>query len=328
MLVTANIFQPLIDIFAAVLTFFHDSIGIGWGWAIVLLTLVIRAFLVPLAVKQFHGMQRMQAHMPELKLIQAKYKDDKQRQQQEMMKFYKENQINPFASCLPLVAQIPVFISLFYMLRTDLRRSICPAVQPGAHLVNGHWVFPAGAATKACGPHGGASFLFIPDLTNHAAGAVLVVLILLYVGSQLVSSIMMSSPTMDKTQRYLLLVMPIFFVFLVIRFPAGVLVYWITTNVWTIGQQYVIRRRIGPMTPPAADTGLGPAAGGGPGGRGFGRGSGPNGSDSGSGGGLGALLRGGRGKEEAGVGSGTSRQPAGPPPPPPRKKKKRSGRRR
>ena len=81
------------------------------------------------------ALQRLQ---PELKAIQAKYKDDKQRQQQELMKFYKENQVNPLGSCLPLVAQLPVFISLFYMLRTSLRVDICPQVQPHAHLVNGH----------------------------------------------------------------------------------------------------------------------------------------------------------------------------------------------
>ncbi|HEY3664895.1 MAG TPA: membrane protein insertase YidC, partial [Polyangiaceae bacterium] len=116
-LVYANIFQPLIDVFEAVLKFFHNSVGISWGWSIVAMTVVIRAALLPLTFKQFHSMQRLQQHMPELKAIQAKYKDDKQRQQQEVMKFYKENHVNPLGSCLPLAAQLPVFISLFYMLR-------------------------------------------------------------------------------------------------------------------------------------------------------------------------------------------------------------------
>ena len=88
--------------------------------------MLIRAILLPLTVKQFHSMQRLQRLQPELKAIQAKYKEDKQRQQQELMKFYKENQVNPLGSCLPLVAQLPVFISLFYMLRTSLRADICP----------------------------------------------------------------------------------------------------------------------------------------------------------------------------------------------------------
>src|SRR5436305_10338542 len=180
MLIAANIFQPLIDVFEAVLKFFHNSLGVPWGWAIVLLTVVIRALLVPLTLKQFHSMQRLQQLQPEMKVIQNKYKDDKQRQQQELMKFYKENQVNPLGSCLPLVAQLPVFISLFYMLRSSLRVDICPQLQPGAHLVNGHWVGISHAHTVACGPNNGADFLFIPDLTGKATGAVLIVLIVLY----------------------------------------------------------------------------------------------------------------------------------------------------
>jgi YidC/Oxa1 family membrane protein insertase len=338
MFITANIFQPLIDVFQSILIFFHDNLGVQWGWAIVLLTIVVRAALVPLTVKQFRSMQRLQQHTPELKAIQAKYKEDKQRQQQEMMKFYKENQINPFGACLPLAAQLPVFISLFYMLRSSLRIDICPQSQPNAHLVNGHWVGISHAHTVPCGPHNGASFLFIPDLTNKASGAVLVVLIVLYVGTQLASSLMMSSPTMDKTQRQIMLVMPLFFVIFIINFPAGVIVYWITTNTWTIGQQYVVKRRIGPMGPPATATATADGGGGGgppkgsggsdgSGGSGKGPSSGGNGNGSG-GGGIGGLL--GRLKpaeEPAATGASRSSR-AGAPPPPPRKKKKRSGRRR
>jgi YidC/Oxa1 family membrane protein insertase len=328
MVIPANIFQPLIDVFEAVLKFIHSNVGVGWGLSIVLLTVLIRALMIPLTLKQFTSMRRLQEHMPELKAIQTKYKEDKQRQQQEMMKFYKENSINPFGSCLPLVAQLPVFISLFYMLRQSLRIDICPQLQPGAKLINGHWTGISKAHTVACGPHGGASFLFIPDLTNHATGIVLVVLIVLYVGTQLLSTLMMSTPTMDKTQRQLMMVMPLFFVILIINFPAGVIVYWITTNTWTILQQYMVKRRIGPPAPVVVT----PDAGGGPngsgGGSGRGGGGGPNGSSSG--GGLGSLLRGrmkSDEKEPAGVGS-SARARTGPPPPPPRKKKKRSGRRR
>ena len=94
------------------------------------MTVAIRAAMLPLTFKQFHSMQKLQQHMPELKAIQNKYKDDKQRQQQEVMKFYKENNVNPFASCLPLAAQLPVFISLFYMLREDLRPTSVPKSKP------------------------------------------------------------------------------------------------------------------------------------------------------------------------------------------------------
>src|SRR5436309_4971506 len=170
MLVAANIFQPLIDVFEAVLKFFHNSAGIPWGWSIVVLTVVIRALLVPLTVKQFSSMQKLQQLQPELKKIQQRYKEDKQRQQQELMKFYKENQVNPLGSCLPLVAQLPVFISLFYMLRQSLRIDICPQIQRAAqHIAAGAPI--SHAHTVPCGPHNGANFLFITDLTNKATGA-------------------------------------------------------------------------------------------------------------------------------------------------------------
>jgi YidC/Oxa1 family membrane protein insertase len=289
------------------------------------MTVVIRAAMLPLTFKQFHSMQRLQAHMPELKAIQAKYKDDKQRQQQEVMKFYKENNVNPLASCLPLAAQLPVFISLFYMLREDLRINICPQTQL-AYQASHH---VSAAHTIPCGPNNGANFLFISDITNKATGITLLVLIVLYVGTQLASSLMMASPTMDKTQRQIMTFMPLVFVFVIINFPAGLLVYWITTNTWTMGQQYFIRRAIGPPAPATT----GPAGADGGGGRGGGGGpngdSGPNGSGSG---GIGALLRGGRAKQpdeqEEAKSSGRGGGPVAAPPRPPRKKKKRSGRRR
>ena len=94
----------------------HDVIG-SWSWSIVALTIIVRILLVPLTVRQIHSMQNLQAHAPEMKALQQKYKSDRKRQNEELMKFYRENNINPAASCLPLVAQIPVFISLFYVLK-------------------------------------------------------------------------------------------------------------------------------------------------------------------------------------------------------------------
>ena len=194
MLVTANIFQPLIDVFEAVIKFFHNSVGIPWGWAIVLLTIVVRAAMVPLTLKQIKSMVRMQSLSPQMKEVQAKYKEDKQRQQQEIMKLYKEHGVNPLSSCLPLVAQLPVFVSLYYMLRQSLRIDICPEVQHAfqAHYAAVHNVSVAAASghTVVCGSHN-ASFLFIHDLTDKATGVTLVVLLVLYVGSQLASTMMM-----------------------------------------------------------------------------------------------------------------------------------------
>jgi len=334
----ANIFQPLIDVFSSVLQFFHNSLGIQWGWAIVLLTIVIRALMIPLTVKQFHSMQALQRHQPEMKAIQAKYKDDKQRQQQELMKFYKENKVNPLGSCLPLALQLPVFISLFYMLRSDLRYDICPQVQHHAMAVAASLTHPPHPLPGSpghyipCGPNGGASFLFIPDLTNNAHGLVLIVLMLLYVGSQLASSLVMQAPTMDKTQRRIMLFMPLVFVFIVIRFPAGVLVYWITTNTWTIAQQLIVKRRIGPPGAPpvaVATAGGGSVTTSGPNGGSASRAPAAAAARTGFGAKLRERVMGDDGKQDAAPTSTRTRDPTRTTPPPsPRKKKKRSGRRR
>src|SRR3954465_11492487 len=122
--ITANILQPLVDVFESVLVFFHDSIGASWGLSIILLTVVVRALLLPLAIKQFRSIQALQRIAPHPKHLQEKNKPVKQRQgrykgdnpplQQETMKFCQERKVNPFPPCLPLVAQLPVFLSLFY----------------------------------------------------------------------------------------------------------------------------------------------------------------------------------------------------------------------
>jgi YidC/Oxa1 family membrane protein insertase len=241
--------QWIVDVLKPILVFFHDSIGVGWGMSIVLLTLCVRACLAPLTVKQFKSMQAMVRVAPELKALQAKHKDDKQRQQQEVMKFYAENKINPFASCLPLVAQMPFFIGLFYLLQSDLRREIC-----GKALTLTAAGKPPPCSTLA-GANGSESFLFIPDLTDKATGWVLGVLIVLYVGSQLLSSILTPS-TADRNQRLLMYALPFVFLIFVIRFPAGLIVYWITTNLWTVTQGYVLRRRMGPISMPKGEPGL------------------------------------------------------------------------
>ena len=310
-----NPIQPLINAFEAVIKFFHDTIGLEWGLAIVVLTIIVRACLLPLTLKQFKSMQAMASHGPEIKKLQAKYKDDKERLNQEMMKFYRENKINPFASCLPMVAQLPVFLSLYYMLRTDLRHDICPNINPEnvAH-------------PRPCGPTADSGFLFIPDLTNKATGAVLITLIVLYVGSQLFSTLLMSTTT-DRTQRLIFIALPFFFVLFVVQFPAGLLVYWITTNLWTIVQQMIVRKRLGPLRPPGTESpglNFGELFRGGGGGGG---GAPPSAPASGTDGSTPrprarASVSGDRG------GAKPAARPAGPPPAPPRRKKKRSGRRR
>jgi YidC/Oxa1 family membrane protein insertase len=227
--------QFLVDFGSEVLVFFHDSIGLSWGGAIIALTISVRALLIPLTYKQLKGMRALQALQPQLKEIQEKYKNDKQRMQQEMMRFYQENKVNPFASCVPLLAQIPVFITLFYVLQTDLRFDICGQ---SAETCSEFAVQQGHAAGFF-----GESFLFIPDLTAKAEGGVLIALLVIYVVTQLISGLVMAI-TADKSQRMLMFALPLIFVPFIISFPAGLILYWITTNIWTIGQQFTIQKLV------------------------------------------------------------------------------------
>jgi len=200
------------------LNWLHFTVGLPWAWSIVALTVIVRMLLVPLTVRQIHSMQNLQRYAPQMKEIQKKYKGDKQKQNEELMKFYRENQINPAASCLPMLAQLPVFIALYYSLRH----------------------FSSEPASKH---PGSLSFLhFIPSIadhtTTHWGGYVLLVV---YVASQMASTLFMSA-TVDKTQRILFMVMPLVFVFVIARFPAGLVLYWVTTNLWTVGQGLITRR--------------------------------------------------------------------------------------
>src|SRR5947208_15125790 len=118
-MIVAGILTPLENALGSVLDWLgpHGAIGLPWGWSIVALTILVRIVLVPLTVKQIHSMQSLQAHAPQMKEIQRKYKGDRAKQNEELMKFYKENHINPAASCLPLLAQFPVFIALYFTLK-------------------------------------------------------------------------------------------------------------------------------------------------------------------------------------------------------------------
>ncbi|MDP8943362.1 MAG: YidC/Oxa1 family membrane protein insertase, partial [Actinomycetota bacterium] len=220
--------QPLIDICHAILRFFHDEVGFDWGASIIGMTVVVRLAILPLTYKGVRGMQAMQRLSPEIKRIQERYKDDKQRQQQEMMKLWQEHKVNPASSCLPLLLQLPFFIALFDLLR--------------------------GPAFRA-DIRGDERFLFIEHLAEPAAGAALVTLIVLYVVTMLGSSLVTMSSVTDATQRRIFLAMPIVFIPFILQFPAGLLVYWITTNVWTIGQQLAVKKLLPPPEPlaPSAD---------------------------------------------------------------------------
>jgi YidC/Oxa1 family membrane protein insertase len=220
-----GILAPLENVLTEVLEFLHTQLGLTWAWSIVGLTVIVRMLLVPLTVRQIHSMQNLQRHAPQMKEIQRKYKGDRQRLNEEMMKFYKENRINPAASCLPLLAQFPVFIALFFVLR-DFEDEILPQY-PDSEL---GWLHLVPNITENAGTHW-SGFL----------------LLALYAASQTASTLLMST-TMDRTQRTLLLALPLVFLFVVINFPAGLVLYWMTTNLWTVGQGLITRRLV-PKTP-------------------------------------------------------------------------------
>jgi YidC/Oxa1 family membrane protein insertase len=214
----ANVLQPLIDACEWVLEFWHGVIGDfpnSWGWAIILLTFTVRILILPLTFKGVKSMQRLQTLQPEIKKIQERYKDDKQRMNQEVMAFYQREKVNPLGSCMPLLLQIPFFISLFYLLRSpEFKADI--ADNPG--------------------------FYAIDNLAEKVTEPVLLgVLIVLYIGTQLAASAV-TAFSADPMQRRIMFALPFVFVIFIINFEAGLIVYWITTNVWTIGQQLLVKK--------------------------------------------------------------------------------------
>jgi YidC/Oxa1 family membrane protein insertase len=231
-MILLSILTPIEDVLTTVLEFFHDKVGLPWAWAIVALTITVRMLLVPLTVRQIHSMQSLQAHAPQMKELQRKYKGDRQKLNEELMKFYKENRINPAASCLPILFQIPVFISLFFVLR-DFKNKIFPEFQAqGESVADLHWLD------------------LVPDITarasSHWSGFLLLAI---YAISQTTSTLLMST-TMERMQRMLLLFLPLVFLFFILNFPSGLVLYWVTTNLWTTGQGLITRRLMPKPEPP------------------------------------------------------------------------------
>lgn len=226
-MITLSILSPVEDVLTWALEWFHDSLGLTWAWAVIALTIAVRMLLVPLTVRQIHSMQRMQEHLPEMKAIQKRYKNDRKKQNEELMKFYRENQINPASSCLPILPQIPIFFALYFVLR-DFDEEIFPGSTEPKTL---DWLS------------------FVPDITanitDHWSGYVLLAV---YVASQVASTWYMPMATTSQAQRYIFLALPFVFAIFIINppvgaeFPVGLLLYWMTTNLWTVGQGIVTRR--------------------------------------------------------------------------------------
>lgn len=229
----------------------------GWTWAlsVVGLVVVIRIVLIPLFVKQIHASRRMQLIQPEMQKIQKKYKgrndpESRQAMTQETMELYKRTGTNPFSSCLPILLQSPVFFALFRVLN-DLT-----VVATGSHAsIGGMTRALAGSAEQSSlfGARLSSSFLHTPEVNVKIVTAVLIVLMSVTTFTtqrQLMRKNMPAAALdnpMAKQQKYLMYLLPVFFAFSGVNFPIGVLIYWLTTNLWSMGQQfYTIRRMPAP----------------------------------------------------------------------------------
>jgi YidC/Oxa1 family membrane protein insertase len=219
----SNLFSPIVNVLGGILMFFH-GVGAPWWLAIALLTIVVRGILFPLTVKQVKSMRQMQELRPKLQELQAKHKGDRQKLQEEQMKLYQETGVNPVGGCLPLLIQMPIFIGIFYTIRKFGGTSGMIGV-------------PDTAGTVESFVTGGALWfqnLSVPDP-----------LFLLPVISAItmVGSMEMTNKQMEPQMRWVMRVVPVVFIFFTVFFPAGLLVYIVTSNFVTLLQNYLIYYR-------------------------------------------------------------------------------------
>ena len=222
----ANILQPLIDVADAIIKFFHDNVGFSWGVAIIALTFTVRIAVLPLSLRGIRSMRRMQIVAPKIQALKEKYKDDPQRFQRETMELYKKEGVNPFSSCLPFILQIPFFIAIYQLLRGDtFQHDVTTNPPPG--------------------------FLFVDSVIKAPTGAELWILIILFVTTTAASVLLTTatSPTASPAQRYMMLLFPLIIVPFIINAPAGLAVYWIATNLFSLGQQWVVQKIMPAPTP-------------------------------------------------------------------------------
>jgi YidC/Oxa1 family membrane protein insertase len=203
-----RVFAPLTGLVGEALEFFY-SFGAPWWLSIVILTVIVRTLLFPLTVRQVKSMRAMQDLKPQMDKIRAKYKDNKQKQQEEIMKLYQESGVNPFGSCLPLLVQLPIFITMFYVIK-DFGYT--------------HPDFTSGG------------ILWFQDLSIQDPYYVLPILsaVTMLAASEI------TSKHIDPQQRWLMRILPVVFTVFLLTFPAGLFMYWITSNLVTLAQNYVI----------------------------------------------------------------------------------------
>lgn len=255
-----DFWNGIVGAFAQALLWLHDGLEplageLAWGFAIIVLTVIIRLILLPLAIKQIRSMRAMQELQPKIKAIQNKYdtdrellkkdperyKDQREKMNREMMALYQEEGVNPASGCLPLIAQLPIFIALFDVLQSTNIEAIQGLQQ--------------------------ADFFFLPALGTQTAAAGLAgwIMVALMVGTMgLAQWQMMRSRDTGATatqQKVMMYGMPVFLAFIARSLPLGVLVYWVTTNMWQFGQQAVVLREVSEDGPGGGDSGERPSEG-------------------------------------------------------------------
>jgi len=269
-----SILNPLFEAVAWVIMRIHAVLSVpfgassGWAWglSIVLLVMLMRLIMVPLFVKQVRSQRKMQSHMPQLQELRKRYKNDKQRLNEETMKFYKENGINPLGGCLPLVAQLPVFWALFNVLRAiaDWQPGQVPKyglTVPVVESAREARIFGASLADK---------FLF--PLPHQTLESRLVILVFVLVSAattyltmrQSQKRGMMQQGPVDpdnpaaNMQKYMIYIAP-FFALSGLYWQFGLVIYWVTTNVWTLGQQHFLFRNLPIVGSATVDASAAPA---------------------------------------------------------------------
>jgi YidC/Oxa1 family membrane protein insertase len=255
-----SILDPLYYAVSWVMVTFYTLLGyvfgedsnasLKWSLSIIGLVIVIRIILIPLFVKQIKSQRALTALQPHMKEIQKKYKDDRQKQSEEMMKLYKEHKTNPLASCFPILAQAPIFFALFTVLN-GIARDVPHGVLKGDLLISAQ-------AAKFFGAN--LSNTFLSSDSNTQTKIVTVILITFMSATTFITQrqlMVKGMPKMDSSnnmmlqqQKIMLYVFPVIFAVTGVNFPVGVLLYWSTTNLWTFGQQYyVIKRNPTPGSP-------------------------------------------------------------------------------
>src|ERR671912_2154745 len=211
-----NVFGPIVNILGAVLLYFHHNLGVAWWLSIVLLTVIVRSLLFPLTVKQVKSMRAMQDLKPEMDRVRAQYRDNVQKQREEMAKVYQERGVNPLGGCLPILVQMPIFIGIFYVIR---QFGGTPGRTPPE--------YPSFT-------HGG--ILWFQDLAHADPYYILPIISAL----TMLAATEITNKNEDPQQRWLMRLLPVGFTAFLLNSPAGLFMYWITSNLMTLGQNYVI----------------------------------------------------------------------------------------